>query len=80
MLTFSATSRLVSPGETTSMAKSGTPSKYPRVMETFLNLRPDLISMESKRKILWDNAQDLYRFPADFLPTAVREGIATART
>jgi predicted TIM-barrel fold metal-dependent hydrolase len=54
-------------------------SKYPRVMETFLNLRPDLISMESKRRILWDNAADLYRFPADYLPANVRES-AIART
>jgi hypothetical protein len=29
-------------------------SKYPHTVETFLGLRPDLISDDSKRKILWD--------------------------
>ena len=37
-------------------------SKYPRVIETFLKLLPDQLTPESKRKILWDNAVDLYRF------------------
>ena len=39
-------------------------SKYPHATDTFLALEPELISMESKAKILWDNAMDLYRFPA----------------
>jgi predicted TIM-barrel fold metal-dependent hydrolase len=43
-------------------------SKYPHTVETFLHLRPDLIDAESKRKILWDNALDFYRFPAEYLP------------
>jgi len=29
---------------------------------------PDQITRETKRKILWDNAIDLYRFPAGCLP------------
>ena len=44
-------------------------SKYPHATDHFLDLLPDLISEESKRKILWENAVDLYRFPADYLPT-----------
>jgi predicted TIM-barrel fold metal-dependent hydrolase len=51
-------------------------SKYPRVIETFLKLLPDQLSMESKRKILWDNAIDLYRFPADYLPGRLAETAA----
>ena len=43
-------------------------SKYPHATEHFLNLLPDQISAESKRKILWDNAVDLYRFPDGYLP------------
>ncbi len=35
----------------------------------FLDLLPDLISEESKAKILWDNAVDFYRFPDGYLPT-----------
>jgi len=49
-------------------------SKYPHATETFLALMPDLISEESKAKILWDNAVDLYRFPADSMPTSFAEG------
>jgi predicted TIM-barrel fold metal-dependent hydrolase len=44
-------------------------SKYPHATDHFLALLPDQISEESKRKILWDNALDLYRFPPDYLPT-----------
>jgi len=36
-------------------------SKYPHATEHFLAL--DVLSDESKRKVLWDNAVDLYRFP-----------------
>jgi predicted TIM-barrel fold metal-dependent hydrolase len=43
-------------------------SKYPHATDTFLALLPDMISEESKKKILWDNAVDLYRFPADIMP------------
>ena len=32
-------------------------------------LEPELISDESKRKIMWDNAVDFYRFPDGYLPT-----------
>ena len=53
-------------------------SKYPRATEHFLNLLPDQISDESKRKILWDNAVDLYRFPEGTLPTVLAEGSARA--
>jgi predicted TIM-barrel fold metal-dependent hydrolase len=35
-------------------------AKYPKAVETFLKLPG--ISRESQRKILWDNALDLYRF------------------
>jgi predicted TIM-barrel fold metal-dependent hydrolase len=42
-------------------------AKYPHATETFLRLRPDEISDESKRKILWDNALDLYRFPDSYV-------------
>jgi hypothetical protein len=37
-------------------------------VETFLALAPALISDESKRKILWGNAVDFYRFPESMLP------------
>ncbi len=47
-------------------------SKYPRATEHFLGLPPDLVSDESKRKILWDNAVDLYRFPDGYLPRLSR--------
>lgn len=43
-------------------------SKYPNATRHFLELLPDQISDESKRKILWDNAVDLYRFPEGYLP------------
>ena len=43
-------------------------SKFPHATRHFLELLPDRISEESKRKILWDNAIDLYRFPAGRLP------------
>jgi predicted TIM-barrel fold metal-dependent hydrolase len=51
-------------------------SKYPHVVETFLKLLPDQLSMDSKRKILWDNAVDLYRFPTDYLPSQFLETAA----
>jgi hypothetical protein len=38
-----------------------------------MDLRPDLITMESKAKILWDNAVDYYRFPDGYLPTEFHE-------
>jgi hypothetical protein len=37
---------------------------------------PDQISAESKRKILWDNAVEFYRFPEHYLPTKFVEGTA----
>lgn len=43
-------------------------SKYPHATRHFLELLPDQISEDAKRKILWDNAVDLYRFPAGYLP------------
>ena len=42
-------------------------AKYPHATATFLGLRPDEIGDESKRKILWDNAVDLYRFPESYV-------------
>jgi hypothetical protein len=43
-------------------------SKYPQATETFLAL--DHVAEESKRKVLWDNAVDLYRFPEGYLPVS----------
>jgi predicted TIM-barrel fold metal-dependent hydrolase len=54
-------------------------SKYPRATDHFLGLVPELVSPESKRKILWDNAVDLYRFPAGTLPAGL-EGDRAAAT
>ena len=34
----------------------------------FLSLEPELISRESKRKILWDNALGFYQFPEEMIP------------
>jgi predicted TIM-barrel fold metal-dependent hydrolase len=48
-------------------------SKYPHATDEFLNLLPDQITEESKRKILWDNAVDLYRFPDTHMPTTFNE-------
>jgi predicted TIM-barrel fold metal-dependent hydrolase len=45
-------------------------SKYPQATEHFLALGDDVLSPESKRKVLWDNAVDLYRFPDGYLPEA----------
>lgn len=44
-------------------------SKFPHATETFLALAPEQISSASKRKILWDNAIDLYRFPQAIGPS-----------
>ena len=41
-------------------------SKYPHAVETFL--AQERISEESKRRILWDNAVDFYRFPDTHMP------------
>jgi len=48
-------------------------SKYPGTVQYFLDLEPDLITEESKRKIMWQNAVDLYRFPEEMLPTTFIE-------
>jgi len=48
-------------------------SKYPLATQHFLDLRPDLIPEDSKRKILWDNALALYRLPESELPTEFDE-------
>jgi len=53
-------------------------SKYPHTTDTFLGLRPDEIDLESKRKILWDNALDLYRFPDPYVPVAASATTAAA--
>jgi predicted TIM-barrel fold metal-dependent hydrolase len=47
-------------------------SKYPHAVETFLG--QERLSTESKRKILWDNAVDFYRFPDTHMPTKFEEG------
>ena len=46
-------------------------SKYPKAVQTFLD--QEKISDESKRKILWDNALDFYRFDEKDLPTEYLE-------
>ncbi len=46
-------------------------SKYPHAVETFLGQQR--VSEESKRRILWDNAVDFYRFPATHMPTRFEE-------
>jgi uncharacterized protein len=43
-------------------------SKFPHSVETFLALAPERISDDSKRKILWENAVDFYRFPESMMP------------
>jgi predicted TIM-barrel fold metal-dependent hydrolase len=45
-------------------------SKYPKATEHFLALPDDVLSSDAKRKVLWDNAVDLYRFPDGYLPEA----------
>jgi len=50
-------------------------SKYPRAVQTFLD--QERLSAESKRKILWDNAVDFYRFPASHMPTRFDEAPGT---
>ena len=42
-------------------------SKYPHAVETFLG--QERLSDQSKRRILWDNAVDFYRFPESHMPT-----------
>jgi uncharacterized protein len=51
-------------------------AKWPRATEEFLAL--DVLGAESKRKILWDNAMDLYRFPVKSLPAELRGDPAAA--
>jgi predicted TIM-barrel fold metal-dependent hydrolase len=46
-------------------------SKFPNAVTTFLGQKR--LSDESKRKILWDNAIDFYRFPDTHLPTTFEE-------
>jgi predicted TIM-barrel fold metal-dependent hydrolase len=51
-------------------------SKYPHAVEAFLE--QERVSDATKRKILWDNAVDLYRFPADYLPEKFEEAVPAA--
>ena len=48
-------------------------SKYPEATAHFLRLLPETISMQSKRKILWDNAIDFYRLPESYIPENCRD-------
>jgi predicted TIM-barrel fold metal-dependent hydrolase len=50
-------------------------SKYPHAVETFL--AQDGVSDESKRKILWDNAIEFYRFPDELIPSEFAEATGT---
>ena len=54
-------------------------SKYPGATDYFLGLDSDLVPDEAKRKILWDNAVDLYRFPEGYLPEPREDVRAGAR-
>jgi len=51
-------------------------SKFPNAVTTFLGQKR--LSDESKRKILWDNAMDFYRFPDTHLPTKFEEAQAAS--
>jgi predicted TIM-barrel fold metal-dependent hydrolase len=53
-------------------------SKYPHTVDEFLGLLPERISNESKRKILWDNPIDFYRFPDSHYPAGLLDAAATA--
>ena len=46
-------------------------SKYPHAVDTFLSQQR--LSDDSKRKILWDNAVDFYRFPDSHMPDHFEE-------
>ncbi len=46
-------------------------SKYPRAVQTFLD--QERVSEASKRRILWDNAVDFYRFPESHMPGTFEE-------
>ncbi len=46
-------------------------SKFPHTTEHFL--AQEVLGESSKRKILWDNALDFYRFPAEYLPAGSRD-------
>jgi predicted TIM-barrel fold metal-dependent hydrolase len=48
-------------------------SKFPHTSEEFLNLLPDQIDLDTKRRILWDNPVDFYRFPDGYIPSELNE-------
>jgi len=54
-------------------------SKYPGATDYFLGLDSELVPDDAKRKILWDNAVDLYRFPEGYLPEPREDVRAGAR-
>jgi predicted TIM-barrel fold metal-dependent hydrolase len=49
-------------------------SKFPHATDHFLAQDESLIPAATKRKVLWDNAIDLYRFPDGFLPAPRPDG------
>jgi predicted TIM-barrel fold metal-dependent hydrolase len=55
-------------------------SKFPRTTQAFLELLPERISVDTKRRILWDNPVAFYRFPDAYLSADFQEGAAAART
>jgi predicted TIM-barrel fold metal-dependent hydrolase len=55
-------------------------SKFPHASETFLSLLPEQIGDDSKRRILWDNPLEFYRFPDEYIPSELIEGAASAGT
>jgi predicted TIM-barrel fold metal-dependent hydrolase len=54
-------------------------SKYPYTSETFVDLPSDILSDESKRKIIWDNPIEFYQFPESYIPKTFAEGTAPTR-
>ncbi len=53
-------------------------SKFPTPPTRSCALEPEQIDIEAKRKILWDNAIDLYRFKPEDMPAELREDAVSA--
>lgn len=48
-------------------------AKFPGATDHFLGMQVDGLSDESKARIMWDNAVDLYRFPEAMMPATFDE-------
>ena len=46
---------------------------------SFVDLPSDILSDESKRKIIWDNPVEFYQFPESYIPKTFAEGTAPTR-